>query len=46
MTRPTADSVEPVATEPIPASVVPADPLDADSRRWVDALSGIGHDRE
>ena len=45
MTRRAADSVEPVATEPVPASVSPADPFDADSRRWVDALSATGHDR-
>jgi RNA polymerase sigma-70 factor (ECF subfamily) len=35
-----------VATEPLPASGSSADPLDPDSRRWVDALSGAGHDRD
>jgi RNA polymerase sigma-70 factor, ECF subfamily len=46
VTRRAADSVESMATEPVPGSGSPTDPLDAESRRWVDALSATGHDRD
>jgi RNA polymerase sigma-70 factor, ECF subfamily len=46
--RPAVDTVRPVASEPVPLVVPPspADTLDAESRRWLDALSGTGHARD
>jgi RNA polymerase sigma-70 factor (ECF subfamily) len=52
-TRPRADTVAAVASEPVlPAGLSPASAttrtgvLDAESRRWLEALSGSGHARE
>jgi RNA polymerase sigma-70 factor (ECF subfamily) len=46
--RPAVDTVGPVASEPVPlvATASPAGTLDAESRRWLDALSGTGHARD
>jgi RNA polymerase sigma-70 factor (ECF subfamily) len=46
--RPAVDTVRPVAPEPAPlvANASPAGTLDAESRRWLDALSGTGHARD
>jgi RNA polymerase sigma-70 factor, ECF subfamily len=46
--RPAVDTVRPAASEPAPlvATASPAGTLDAESRRWVDALSGTGHARD
>ena len=48
MRRPAVDTVRPVASKPAPlvATTAPAGTLDADSRRWLDALSGTGHARD
>jgi RNA polymerase sigma-70 factor (ECF subfamily) len=49
--RPAVDTVAAVASEPAPrlaavaGSVSPAGTLDAESKRWIDALSGTGHTR-
>jgi RNA polymerase sigma-70 factor (ECF subfamily) len=51
MRRPRADTVGTVASEPVPplrpapAIAAPADTLDAESRRWLGALAGTGHER-
>jgi len=50
MRRPLADSVELVATEPVPPLLTAApsslDTLDAESRRWLDDLADSGHARD
>jgi RNA polymerase sigma-70 factor (ECF subfamily) len=51
MGRPVADTVAPVASEPVSSSRVPAtssppDTLDAESRRWLDALAVPGYARD
>jgi RNA polymerase sigma-70 factor (ECF subfamily) len=45
VTRPLADTVEHVASsEPVGSHAI--EPLDAESRRWVDALSGTGREHD
>jgi RNA polymerase sigma-70 factor (ECF subfamily) len=46
--RPALDTVGTVASEPAPlvATASPAGTLDAESRRWLDALSDTGHARD
>jgi len=51
MSRPSADTVAPVASEPAsssrpPATSSPPDTLDAESRRWLDALAVPGYARD